>query len=83
MEGPSDFQMDNTSAISIAKGENVKARSKHIDRRFHFIREQLQQGKLRISYIPTVEMCADFLTKPLGPTAITHAINLNHMKNIA
>lgn len=83
IDGPSEFRMDNTSAISIAEGESVKTRSKHIDRRFHFIREQLQQGKLRVSYIPTTEMCADFLTKPLGPTAITHALGLNHMKNVA
>lgn len=82
-EGPSEFRMDNKSAISIAEGENVKARSKHIYRRFHFIREQLQQGNLHISYIPTTEMCADFLTKPLGPTAIIHALKLNHMKTIA
>lgn len=82
-EGPTDFRMDNTSAISIAEGESVKARSKHIDRRFHFIREQLQQGKLHISYIPTAEMCADFLTKPLGPTAIVHALKLDHMEDIA
>lgn len=82
-DGPSDFRMDNTSAISIAEGESVKTRSKHIDRRFHFIREQLQQGKLRISYIPTTEMCADFLTKALGPMGIKHALSLNHMKNVA
>lgn len=82
-DGPSEFRMDNTSAISIAEGESVKARSKHINWRFHFIRKQIQQGKLPISYIPTAQMCADFLTKPLGPTAILHALKLNHMKNIA
>lgn len=83
IEGPSNFRMDNTSAISIADGESIKARSKHIDRSFHFIREHIRQGKLHVTYIPTSEMCADFLTKSLGPSAIKDALQLNHMEDIA
>lgn len=83
VDGPSPFMMDNTSAIAIGEGESIKTRSKHIDRRFHFLREQIQQGFLYVKYISTTEMCADFLTKPLGSTAMKHAIQLNHMMEIA
>lgn len=83
VEGPSPFLMDNTSAISIAVGESIKARSKHINRRFHFIREQVQGVSICIKYIPIAEMCADCLTKPLGSTSVTHALKLNHMEDIA
>lgn len=79
MEHPTPFFVDNTSAISIATGDGIKARSKHIDRRFHFIRDQLQQGLLEIEYISTSLMKADFLTKSLGPTGMHHALGLNKM----
>lgn len=73
------FYVDNTSAIDTATGDSINRRSKHIDRRFHFIREQVQSGLLDIKHVPTDEMLADHLTKPLGPTGILHALRLNHM----
>lgn len=76
---PIPFYVDNTSAIDTATGDTINRRSKHIDRRFHFIREQVQAGVLDINHVATEEMLADHLTKPLGPTRIIHALRLNHM----
>lgn len=42
------FHVDNKSAIDTATGDSINRRSKHIDRRFHFIREQCQAGTFDI-----------------------------------
>ena len=42
---------------------------KHIDIRYHYIREQLDMGTLQLFYVPTNENTADMFTKNLGPTA--------------
>lgn len=41
-------------------------RSKHIDTRYHFIRECVEEGRAKIEYINTEEQLADILTKALG-----------------
>lgn len=83
INGPISFFVDNKSAINTATGDSINQRSKHIDRRFHFIREQVQYGMLSIGHIPTEDMLADHLTKPLGPTGIRHALCLNRMLKTA
>ena len=57
---------DNQSAEKLAKNPVYHARSKHIDIRYHFIRQAIKEYPLRIEYLPTEEMTADILTKPLG-----------------
>jgi len=57
---------DSQSAISICNSENLTSRrTKHIDTKHHFIREAVEQLKIVIKYVPTNEMIADFMTKPL------------------
>ena len=41
-------------------------RSKHIEIRFHFIRDYVQRGAVELQYISTDEQVADILTKSLG-----------------
>ena len=40
-------------------------KSKHIDIRYHFIRDMVQKGVVELQYIPTDDQTADVLTKPL------------------
>lgn len=74
---PTPFFIHSTSALSVITEQAIKKRSKHIDRRFHHIREQHQDGKIDIHRIPTTEMLADFLTKPLTRTLLEKALTDN------
>ncbi|RAN66244.1 Ty1/Copia family ribonuclease HI, partial [Bacillus sp. SRB_8] len=38
----------------------------HIDLRFHFCRDQVEQGTIKVEYCPTEAMIADALTKPIN-----------------
>nr|GAT43053.1 polyprotein [Mycena chlorophos] len=60
---------DNQSAMALAQAElgQFHARTKHIDVRYHFIRDHIQSGTLQLVYCPTAEMLADILTKALPP----------------
>ena len=74
------LNQDNQSAIFLEKNHSVKQRTKHIDIKYHFIRELVQQGKLTIRYCPTQEMTADIFTKPLSKQPFTK--HRNQLMNI-
>ena len=56
---------DNQGAICLARNPVTHSRSKHIDVRYHYIREALNEGIIDLQYCPTHDMIADTLTKPL------------------
>lgn len=56
---------DNQGAIAIAKNPVDHARTKHIDIRYHYIRECVQNGQIQLKYCCIENMKADILTKPL------------------
>ncbi|CAL9012442.1 unnamed protein product [Prunus brigantina] len=56
---------DNTSAIAMAKNPVFHQRSKHIKRKFHFIREAIQEGVIELLYCKGEEQIADIFTKGL------------------
>lgn len=58
--------MDNKSAMELMKNPVQHGRSKHIDVRFHFIRECIERGKLVVEYVAAYKQRADILTKALG-----------------
>ena len=57
--------MDNQGAIALAENYISNSRTKHIERRHYFIRECVENGKLRVPFVPTKDNVADFFTKPL------------------
>jgi hypothetical protein len=63
---PMTILTDSQGAMALAKNPEHHQRSKHIDIRYHFIREQVAQGAIDLVYIPTTDMAADQLTKPLS-----------------
>ena len=60
---------DNQGAIALVKNPHLYERSKHIDICYHFVRDLAEQGKLKVTYIPTFDMVADGMTKPLQRVA--------------
>ena len=57
---------DNQSAIALAHNPEHHARTKHIDIQYHFMRECVEDGKVRLEYCSTSDMVADGLTKALA-----------------
>ena len=55
---------DNQGTIAIARNPVHRQRCKHIDIKYHFIREVVNSGKVILEYLPTDEMTADLMTKP-------------------
>ncbi|KRT78250.1 hypothetical protein AMK59_6683 [Oryctes borbonicus] len=55
---------DNQSSIKMASTLETK-RSKHIDVKYHFLRNFVSNGTIKLVYLPTTEQCADLLTKAL------------------
>nr|KYP31979.1 Retrovirus-related Pol polyprotein from transposon TNT 1-94 [Cajanus cajan] len=62
------IRVDNRSAIELAKNPINHERSKHIDVRFHFIREKVKEGSVELEHVGSKEQVADIFTKPLPTT---------------
>jgi hypothetical protein len=63
---PIIFHQDNMSTIRMAEnGASASRRTRHINVRYFFIKERIDTGEIRVSYLPTEEMIADLLTKPI------------------
>ena len=67
---PGVVYQDNKSTILLAEaGRPLSRATKHIKVRYFSIKEKLDQGLFKIEYLPTEEMVADILTKPLATEA--------------
>ena len=56
---------DNQGSIALAKNPEFHKRTKHIDIRYHFVREKVEDGQVNLVYCPTQDMLADMMTKPI------------------
>lgn len=63
---PPELLVDNQSAIALSRNPVFHDRSKHIDVRYHFIRECVDERRVVLSYTATEQQLADVLTKALG-----------------
>ena len=57
---------DNQAAIHMAKNPQFHGRAKHIDIKYHFVREQVAKAIVKACYCKSEEMIADMLTKGLN-----------------
>jgi hypothetical protein len=62
---PVHIYEDNRPAIDISKRPFVDGRTKHIDVRYHFIRQEVDHGMISVEWVPTNQQVADGLTKAL------------------
>jgi hypothetical protein len=58
-------QGDNQGAISLLRNPASFSRAKHIDIHHHFVREPVVRNEIKFTYIPSLTMMADCLTKPV------------------
>jgi hypothetical protein len=56
---------DNQSAIAYSQNALVSGKTKHIGLKWHFLKNQEEQGTIKLGYFPTDQMVVDMLTKPL------------------
>ena len=75
-KGATIIYADNQGAIKLAENPIFQRRSKHISIRYHYTRDLIQQGEIKLEYKGTQEMIADGLTKPLGPVAFEKFVDL-------
>ena len=61
---PVNLRNDNHGAIALVKNPIKHMKSKHIDIRYHFVREFYQQDRILLEYIPSNDNYADIFTKP-------------------
>ena len=73
---PITINCDNQGAIALSKDDRFHARTKHIDIRFHFIRNSVETGLIQVQYCPTDDMVADILTKGLPHVKTKHFASL-------
>ena len=71
------------SAIYLVKNQVYHARTKHIDIRFHFIREILDEGDIELLNIHTKENPSDMLTKVVSVVKFTHCKEFLHIILVA
>ena len=64
--GPMVIREDNKACQMFADHAGNFARTKHIDVRYHFVRERLERGDIRVDYVCTDEQVADIFTKALA-----------------
>ena len=57
---------DNHSCIKMIENLVFHDKTKHIEVRYHFIRDMVQKGAIKLKSVPTKEQVADVLTKPLA-----------------
>ena len=62
---PTVIYEDNQSAICIAQNPQYHSKTKHIDIKYHFVREKVLDNTIELKYCPTNDMLADILTKGL------------------
>jgi len=76
------IRLDNKSAIALTKNPVFHGRSKHIHKRYHFIRECIENNLVDVQHIPGSEQKADILTKALGRIKFKEMRDLVGMKDI-
>ncbi|KAE9279871.1 hypothetical protein PF001_g24507 [Phytophthora fragariae] len=65
---------DNQGAMALAKNVGYQARTKHIDIRYHFIREKVVSNEVELEYVDTKNQLADFMTKSLSSKTLRYSM---------
>ena len=82
-QSPIVIKEDNQAAICISSNECDHSRTKHIDIKFHYVRELVLNKFIELLYCPTDKMLADIFTKGLGQNKFDKLVTLINVNNRA
>lgn len=80
MDDPIVIYTDSQSAMSMIEREKFSNRTKHVDIKYHYVKDLVQQGLIKLKYCSTEVNVADMLTKPLGRLKLTQLRNMAHLR---
>ena len=72
---------DSSSAIAISHNQIQHSRTKHIDIRYQFLKDNVQKSKIELIFVPSPEEIADVFTKALDEKDFNHFLKLFGMLN--
>ena len=67
-----DVFSDSRGSIAMSYNPTHRAASKHVDLADHYVREQVELGRIAVHYVRSADQIADIFTKPLGPKPFLH-----------
>lgn len=79
---PVTLYVDNQSALDLMINPVFHGRSKHIDIRYHFIRDCVEKGEVTVHYVCTKRQKADVLTKAMAKAKHEEMKNLIGVKKV-
>ena len=65
MEAAKVYQDNQSTLALLEKGYSTNKRTRHINIRYFYLKNKVEEGEIVLEYMPTEEMIADVLTKPL------------------
>ena len=74
--------VDSKSAISIIQNPVQFSKTKHIEIRYHFIRDCYEKGKIEVKHVATANQIADIFTKPLDTSTFQKLVSMLGMLNL-
>ena len=72
---PIKIGVDNQSAIKLTQAQQLHNRTKHIDIKVHFVRDECERGNISVYYINSSDQLADLFTKALSKTVFNRLLN--------
>ena len=67
---PTVIMEDNQSVIRMIENDGCRNRTKHIDTRYHFAKELVEKGTIKLQYCPSEDQTADMLTKAVNASKL-------------
>ncbi len=74
---------DNQAAIAISQQPHSHSKMEHIDIRYHFVREKVQDNTIELQYSRTDDMIADILMKGLTHEKFSRLRALTELKDLS
>lgn len=74
------MHIDNRSTIKMIKNNDMQRRTKHVDMKFHFVRDQYVNNQFELCPVDTEVQLADFLTKALSGPKLAFLLKMVNLR---